>query len=89
MLASVSKDGKTVTVVAHYDTGYVGVGEKATAAKFTAKVKLPAGRYVLERSDSTWGERKVAPVAGEAAGEAIVEATLAPATAVAWTWRKK
>ena len=89
VLASVSKDGKTVTVVAHYDTGYVGVGEKATAAKFTAKVKLPAGRYELERSDSTWGERKVAPVAGEAAGEAIVEATLAPATAVAWTWRKK
>jgi len=88
-LASVSKDGRTVTLVAHYDTGYVGVGEKSTAATFKAKVKLPAGRYELERSDSTWIDRKVAPIPGEAAGEATVEATLTPATAVAWTWRRK
>ncbi len=87
-LASVSRDGKTVTVVAYYDTGYHGLSEKASAAVLQAQVKLPAGTYKIERSDCTWLERKVTPGDGTAEGTATVEAKLGPCQAVAWTWTK-
>lgn len=89
VLSSVSKDGETVTVVAHYDTGYLGVDEKSPAATFKVNVKLPEGKYTLERSDGAWNKREVTQVPGEASGEPIVETTLEPSTAVAWTWRRK
>ena len=89
VLASVSKDGKTVTVVAHYDTGYVGMDERADAATFRVNVKLPSGRYVLERSDCTWSDRKAVPATGAVSGTVTVDSALAPSTAVAWTWRRQ
>ena len=90
VLASRADGGRTVTVVAYYDTGYFDGPARARAAQaeFALRVKLPPGRYTLQRSDADWQTRRVQDVPGTAQGTAQAAATLAPCQAVAFTWTR-
>lgn len=91
VLSSSADGGKTVTVVAYYDTGYYDSAAQARADKadLTVRVALPPGRYLLERSDVAWNSQKAIPVTGTAQKSAAVSAVLAPCSAVAWTWTRQ
>lgn len=85
VLSSSADGGKTITVVAYYDTGYFDGAAHARAdkASVTVRVSLPPGRYDLERSDVTWNSQKVTKVPDTAKKTASVSAMLAPCSAVA------
>jgi hypothetical protein len=87
-IASVSGDGSLVTVVAYYDTGYVGRGERSDSATVSVDVRLPPGSFALERSRCDWSGRTVDPTVGTTSGQASASAVLAPCQAVAWTWKR-
>ena len=88
-IASVSPDGKTVTVIAYYDTGFYDGASKSSKANINVSVKLPDGDYVLETSTSNWKDRNVQVAEGAVKGTVTVAAELLPCHAVAWTWTRK
>jgi len=88
-IASVSPDGKTVTVVAYYDTGFYNGTSKSSKANVNVSVKLPEGNYTLETSTSNWTVRDAQVAPGTVKGSATVTAELLPCHAVAWTWTRE
>lgn len=91
VLASRADDGKSVTVVAYYDTGYFDGPAKVRAAqaKFSLRVTLPPGRYALQRSDTDWQTHRTQYIPGTAQGTAQADVTLAPCQAAAFTWTRQ
>jgi len=89
VLASNDQDGKKVTLVAYYDTGYFDGRQKSSQARVKVSVKLPPGRYRLERSDSNWRDRKTTPSDDVVEGTASASLALAPCHAVALTWTRQ
>ena len=89
VLASNDQDGKTVTLVTYYDTGYFDGRQKSSRASVKVNVKLPPGRYKLERSDSNWRDRKTTPSDDVVEGTASASLELAPCHAVALTWTRQ
>jgi len=86
-LSSRSRDGKTFTTVAFYDTGYFdgAAGERADKVHVTVRPHLPPGSYKLEISDVAWNSRATRPA--DAKGPVDVE--LAPCRAAALTWTRQ
>jgi len=89
VLASSDQGGKTVTVVAYYDTGYLEGRQKSGQATVKVTVTLPPGKYTLERSDSDWRDRKVTPSGEAVEGTVSVSLVLDPCHATALTWTRK
>ncbi|MDA0839705.1 MAG: glycosyl hydrolase [Planctomycetota bacterium] len=89
VLASSNGDGKTVTLVAYYDTGYFNGREKSSQASVKVKVKLPPGRYKLERSESNWGTFNATSGDGTVEGGTSVEFVLDSCHATALTWTRQ
>ena len=88
-IASVSPDGKTVTVVAYYDTGFYDGTSKSSKVNVEVAVKLPEGNYVLETSTSNWSDRAAKVTDGTVKDTVTVSAELLPCCAVAWTWKRE
>jgi hypothetical protein len=57
-------------------------------ARVELSVKLPAGKYRLQRSRATWLERETAD-GGQASGSARVTVSLKPCEAAAFTWTRE
>ncbi len=89
ILASSAQGGKTVTVVAYYDTGYFDGRHKSSRANIKVTVTLPPGRYTLERSESDWRECKATPSAEAVEGTASAGLALDPCHAAALTWTRQ
>ena len=88
-IASVSPDGKTVTVIAYYDTGFYNGTSKSSKTNVNVSLKLPEGNYTLETSTSNWTDRNVKVAEGTVKGTVTVAAELLPCHAIAWTWTRK
>lgn len=88
VISSSSEGGKTVTSVVYYDTGFFNGVRRASQARVTLRVKLPPGRYTLQRSEANWNTRNVIEVPGTAQGTAKVTLNLAPCQAAALTWTR-
>jgi len=89
VISSSAEGGKTVTSVVYYDTGFFNGKSRASQAKVNLQVKLPPGRYTLQRSEADWNTRTVVTVPGVAQGSTKVALTLAPCQAVALTWTRQ
>ena len=88
VISSSADGGKTVTSVVYYDTGYFNGARRANQAKVNLQVKLPPGRYTLQRSEADWDTRKVNAVSGVVQGTTKVAMNLAPCQAIALTWTR-
>jgi len=89
VISSSSDKGKVITSVFYYDTGFFNGTRSAGAAELTLKIKLPPGRYSLQRSEANWKTREVAAIAGNAQGTVELAATLMPCSALALTWTRQ
>jgi hypothetical protein len=89
VLASSDQAGKTVTLVAYYDTGYFDGRQNSSQVAVKVTAKLPPGKYKLERSDSDWRDRKTTPSGDVAEGTASADLVLAPCHATALTWTRE
>jgi len=73
----------------YYDTGYVDTNQRADRATFKARVTLPPGDFLLERSDADWSRRETTTAAETVNGTVTVETALETCNAVAWSWRRQ
>jgi hypothetical protein len=87
-IASLSRDGKTVTAVVYFGAPVWTEGARSETAKVDLDLALPPGSWALSRSDVTWKERKESE-AGVLSGHARVPLVLAPYQAAALTWTRK
>ncbi len=88
VLASSNNDGKIITVVLYYDTGYFDgfKGQRSNSAHVLLKVKLPPGQYKARESSVDWNTRTVTALPGIAQGVATARLTLQRCHAAAITW---
>ena len=91
VLASSADDGRSVTVVAYYDTGFWDGATKSKAGKatFNIAVNLPSGKYTVSQCRADWSTRDVMNMQpGTVSGTAKAVVVLEPCTAVAYTWSR-
>jgi hypothetical protein len=87
-LASISRDGKHVTVVAHYGVTWWRPTARFESAHVAMTVALPPGTWSSARSDISWGTRKETPGPAVTA-KATVDLDLPSGNAVAITWTRE
>lgn len=89
VMASSDDEGKTVTVLAYYDTGFYDGKARADEATFDINVKLPPGKYSLVQSEARWNERKTSEPSAAVEGQATAQVTLKPCGAASLTWTRQ